>query len=358
VNLDLFSQHLLYAFAKSRGAELFSAVRERVGDDALREIHRRLQEANPFEPAPLDTLVAALGRAGGGDYKKVIDEWYHAKGLADLSTTGFRAECIEGLEGPSYHVRYLVRNSGTRDTRFYTRSLGRNPSETLVVTHEIAAGEYMEVCAPVIDCGRTACVYVDCDADANIPSSIYHYAAKFEPVAGEVTFGTRPADASLFDPDPLEIIVDDRDPGFSIVTRRQSLFGKRGHAWQERTSAGAYGKGVRTYRCIHDATGTSFAVWKAEIAEAGAYDLYVFIPNEGFLVNSRKPMMYAVTPPGSAPEVTPLAVELYFQGWKLLGRFDLQPGTAVVTLSEKIDEEPGRIYEVKADAIKWRRALE
>ncbi|MDR2131553.1 MAG: hypothetical protein LBP56_10400 [Odoribacteraceae bacterium] len=353
----------LSALVKNKGGELLNAVLEHVDVPALHAISRRLSREYPFAPVPFDTLVAALNAAGGVDYRPIIDAWYRARGVAEISIRDVRVESIDGPTGKSYRIRFFIRSTGTRATRFFTcynRGSSRYmEKDTYSVSHVIAPGECLEACIPTVEGTYPRYVMIVTEMAINQPSMSYYEFRTPAPAFDEVPPGVRPADPALFRPDPMEIVVDDRDAGFSVVyeERRRKLAGNAGRrGWEKRIVVDAYGEPIKSFRSISRGTGKSSAFWKASIDTGGTYDLHVYVSHIDYTVTWN----YTVTPPGGDAEEIPVTFPQGTSGWFLVGRFHLEPGTAVVALSDQTNtREPVRDYDsVRADAIKWRRVEE
>jgi hypothetical protein len=165
-----------------------------------------------------------------------------------------------------------------------------------------------------------------------------------------------------------EIIVDNEDPGFSVIEpATQGLLFKllmkstkskqkySGFSWRTpinwtlTTNDAFYGKYVKSAEFVRAGTGDHKAIWKVRVKEASFYDVYYYINQEKFKRWSRgKPGQYQfVISHNNETDEPLLSLRNSEPGWNNLGSYYFSADTAVIELTNKSD---GRI--VVADAIK------
>ncbi|MFC1563062.1 hypothetical protein ACFL4Z_03325, partial [candidate division KSB1 bacterium] len=169
-----------------------------------------------------------------------------------------------------------------------------------------------------------------------------------------------------------EIIIDDQDEGFSIVSikkDRSRIFGenksniregitgfselfKRLNTWTRLYFPRSYGKYRNSLIVKNKGKGSSYASWKTVIPEDGIYDTYIFIYDytaNRRIMGERIGSIFYVTVISSREEKNiEIKTSQNMEGWHYLGEFEYKKGeTAEIRLSDKCDEI------VIADAVKW-----
>ncbi|MBI5183281.1 MAG: DNRLRE domain-containing protein [Nitrospinae bacterium] len=139
-------------------------------------------------------------------------------------------------------------------------------------------------------------------------------------------------DAVRYQPTNVEIIVDDKDTGFSYIG-----------TWPQASSSSAYGSGGmggKYYRYHNPGTSTETATWTANLpCGAGSYNIYVWYP---------KSSSFATDAQFTVSGFSPVTVNQSTGGgtWYSIGTYSLG-ATATVTL---IDSTTGK---VAADAVRF-----
>lgn len=209
----------------------------------------------------------------------------------------------------------------------------------------------------------------------------------------------RELNASYFDSDPHEIIVDNEDKGFSLSHSESRfkisnwfrdrkgtqdkyddgmiIFGLTGNSWRANIDENSYGKHIRSRVYKSAGKGEAIATWTTEISREGEYEVAAyfadnggmvvggivrtsrsrgrstvtvnsgFLPGEGSQEPSEVLQYYTLASDGGVEEIS-LDVK-NATGWMSLGRFYFTPGTYSVVLSDK--GENGQL--IVGDAVKW-----
>lgn len=175
--------------------------------------------------------------------------------------------------------------------------------------------------------------------------------------------------------DDPAIVVDDLDPGFSVVKRKGSgglRIGARDDAgdatldhglpvddfgpipgrWSRGTSASAHGLYRHTFAWTRSGKGATRAEFTTEVPRSGPYDLAVHLPNKRRFFGVRNWGVWTLTvvQNGDRQEVEFDAAAAQ-EGWNLLDTLELAAGEVTV---EMTDDVTGQV--VVADAVRWSPA--
>jgi ABC-type transport system involved in multi-copper enzyme maturation permease subunit len=172
---------------------------------------------------------------------------------------------------------------------------------------------------------------------------------------------------------PGELIVDNTDPNFSvsdpsldnpirkfIESRKKEEeeefvsgeFGSPPTTWKKVANSDYFGKVEKSAMVVRSGDGSKTATWKTPIAEAGYYDIYVFLEEQRrFGRRGRRDpegkFVYTVAHDDGVEQIE-LELKDFEDGWNLLGSFYFSSDTAAVVLSDE-----GGADRVIADAVKW-----
>ena len=176
------------------------------------------------------------------------------------------------------------------------------------------------------------------------------------------------------------IVVDDLDPGFTVVSETQTSGGAtkavpiatlppyawNRTGWQRQADADASAKVVawgryrRTIARTPAGNGSTRAVFSADLPEAGSYRLAIHLPGAAVSEGRWRPrsplerdslgsLDLGLSTGGPEQRVTFAAGDAV-PGWNDVGVYDLPPGPVRVSLSDRTSGEV-----VVADAIRWLR---
>ena len=196
---------------------------------------------------------------------------------------------------------------------------------------------------------------------------------------GELSGSWTRIDPVVFEELPGVWVVDDQDVGFSFEDgKRKSLlqrwFGKKDKMryknyledyWTYSYDAEAYGDSLRTVCSKKVGDGSSTALWRVSLPEAGRYEIKAHVlrcESNGMI--PPEPALnivyhYTVAWDGGEEEVEVLldVLEGKWRGWVSLGVFDLPAGESRVILSDKGEKGRERLG-IVADAVKWEKQEE
>jgi hypothetical protein len=205
---------------------------------------------------------------------------------------------------------------------------------------------------------------------ADVPSIDEHKIVHAEPVRGahEVAWSA---------PGGQAVVVDDLDPGFSVVesegrglwrlgaraAREEETDGglpvadpasafRPPSRWSRRTSGSAWGKYRHTVAVVKSGRGERKAIFEAELPRDGRWELQLHLPStrsrrRGGDSKLRGTWNLAVQD-GSADQSVAFDLAGGAEGWNSLGTFEIAKGAVRVELSDETDAPF-----VLADAIRW-----
>ncbi len=226
----------------------------------------------------------------------------------------------------------------------------------------------------------------------NLPSTISYPFPQLEQIRGfEPMDGLKPVDLFYTVSNPGDIIVDNEDPGFSMLGQatesrlvkwlkinkkdeslpyQSMIFWRPPQFWTPIIQSGFFGEFIRSAVYVKSGDGNLTAEWRTILTQAGQYNVYAYINP----MTARMGMRMGGGPGGergggpggmgSQPEITDeyhytvyhgegeeditLSLKSAETGWNHLGSFYFEKDTAKVVMTDK---NTGRT--VVADAMKW-----
>ena len=172
-------------------------------------------------------------------------------------------------------------------------------------------------------------------------------------------------------PQEDHIVVDDLDPGFSVIEEKESKGLRliaRGNEnrsldqglpitniygvppeWSRAVYTSSFGKYRQTFAMVRAGNGEKKAMFKTDINQAGQWDLELHITWK-FNIRGRKWGTYhlVITDSNGDSHEIKFDSNAAAMGWNLVRSFDLPQGETSVTISDKTDG-----HFVVADAIRW-----
>ncbi|HOO83684.1 MAG TPA: hypothetical protein PLS94_03910 [Prolixibacteraceae bacterium] len=214
----------------------------------------------------------------------------------------------------------------------------------------------------------------------NIPSSSMTFGLRSEKIDKVVTDEyEKVIDSPVVMRSPDELIVDNKDVGFSIidpsmnnplrqwVEQRKKKdnpsefvgegFGQAPSTWSLMANSDYFGEIEHSAMVIRSGNGSKYAVWKQKIPTPGYYDIYVYLneqrrfgPGRGRGRGNSEPegsYIYNIKHDDGNEEIA-IEVKNFETGWNLLGSFYFSSDTSEVVLTDK-----GGADRIVADAVKW-----
>ncbi len=319
----------------------------------------------------------------GYDMDASLGDWLGSTGLPGFvvqDAKGYRVADDEN-GSPRYQLLFTVRNDepvpGAFNFAYYYTAQDQNPElisgETINLAgrHAIQYGTIvsrlpsMYFLAPVLSYNRGTFEF----KMENINSD--------KIVDAEIIEGVRDIPWAL--PAPSSIVVDDLDEGFTIVNEKEEGKGLRVKAkgksrdtkldqglpytssnvlpggfglpaeWTRISNGMSYGKYRHTAAFIKKGEGAKKALFSAELPQAGAWDMEIFIPMKNIFPNRKWGTWHGVvTDKNGDKHQVEFDSKAGGEGWNLAGKYDLPQGKCTLELSDLTDGDM-----VVADAIRW-----
>lgn len=353
---------VVHGALQAKAQALLALIEARYGeDDFQRKITGFLisQKHSNISEQELEDFLSSLG---GIDLSEIVDPWYTGKQIPGFLVRNIESyEVIEG-ERTRTQIKLLIANptsvGGIIKISLRGRPVRGGPRPDIYTRALFIPAQTTFQMGFVLDEAPQE-LNVDTFVSQNIPASLdvsfweSRNLREESPFRGEIA---QPYDRTDFFPED-EIIVDNEDPGFVIQGTAkqhwlsrilQNLFGIKEDSstftgmnfldpptiWTQSTYQDFYGEFVRSAYLKKSGQGREKVGWKADIPEAGEYDIYFF---QGIRGKLRQGI-----------EEVEVDLENADHGWNLIGTFALDTGPNSIHLSDKNDAG----Y-VLADAVKW-----
>lgn len=353
-----------------------------VPEEKLKRFINQVRLFNRFQVLPLDEFETMFRDSLGIDFKPFLEEIYTIKGLPVFEVRDVKKRKIETDEYSGFQISCKVMNTGDTDGIFsFGGLLGYMPKEEVLNDYYLPAGKAMEVW---LSCDREPLYVGYCtNISGNRPMDITINCKIEDEIVTECTSGEREIDTMYFRRlEDDEIVVDDQDPGFSLVdassrNKIYAFFHKDNKEEKYKKPISSPGSWRPVYNKVfygetkHAAyykicgTGESKVIWRANLPKDGLYE--VFVANQSDYAASS--IFTFITGVQSMPKVTQYYTLYHAKGveeieqrmsprrsveWLSLGRFRFNAGEAKLELSDK-GIEGQRVF---ADAVKWVKVNE
>ncbi len=329
----------------------------------------RFLEDNRFRTVSVESFEDSLRVAFGVDVHALINRWAHSRVLPrfEISNVRYTESPVSG--GSKFHLRFTLYNP--------------EPFEGAAYMH-VENGEHMRLIAlngkeakeiHIIESEPSHILYVLPYLSQHIPDWFYVVIGPPEKAAFDpAPAGERVVSPPGAEPDSVGIIVDNLDPGFSIIPKQnlkpaewlRERFGNPPAKlttgfnqnfppaqWSLAVELHFYGHTEHSAQYIRAGKGEEWVRWEADIPESGTYT--VFYHNVFFFQDQRvRPQNPCVRDfhfrVSHAEGETDVEMNYHgeFPPWSPLGTFRLEKGKAWVELSDKT-----KGHLVYADAVKW-----
>lgn len=332
-----------------------------------------------FEEVPLDTLLFKLEQATGVKLSNYLHSWYHSSGLPgfqikEVSFTPAIDKDQNDIQVVSIKLHNIAPASGNIIVH---HGNFLNPAQNFF---HIQGGAYNEIRFHA----SSSRISLFTGLSQNNPGIFNYTPGKNDISVVDTLQGIFNTDSTIFIPNPNEIIVDNQDPDFKIISPSKS---KR---WFELFKASSTSEHIEQWETPYQRPQTSSkdwkilygnnshgdiiqsvyhklsgqgeykAVWEIDIPQAGEYDLFFYHNNLHWSIGDIKidsdmkngKLYYTVYTPDEKREII-LETETCTTGWNPIATFHLPRGKTSVTL----DDRGVSRQIICADAIKWVRKL-
>jgi ABC-type transport system involved in multi-copper enzyme maturation permease subunit len=358
-----------------KGGKLAQAIYDTLGPATTGELLAEIVERHAGSTFTRADLIAAAAGVGG-DIGPLLDDWFGTTSLPGFVADNVRLYRLPDTANGDSAYQLLLRLRNDEPVTGFTRVAwsmtaatsqqinpertrgnpirvpGRSAVEFGVVLSEPPAAVYLE---PYLSLNREDFLVQTFNQD-EIPER------HVEPINGVAEV---PWDSGSDD----RIIVDDLDPGFSIIRGGPEggmrLLGRAIDAgtdqglpvatgqglpreWSRRAGRNTWGRYRHTLAYTRPGTGTTRAVLAAQIPRAGYWELEFHLPLLPFIPVDQRGVWRLDIVTADGREATTFNANGSNMGWNLVGEFYLPAGDARVEIS---DQTEGRL--VVADAIAW-----
>jgi hypothetical protein len=359
-----------------------------IDGDTLLAFVKRYAGEHPFREIPFEQFNRDFSARFGADWRDVLPAWYAGRALPAYLV---EAPVVWPDEEGGYRVSFAVFNDSDTDGVVTLQGVGQrnlfSGTSSVTVLKEgastriIVEGFIENIARDVPVPARTGKRVVLRVGDKIMFPSLGMHVARNTPnfLAGTeqangpsgVPVGEMPVGREYFFT-PGEVVVDDSDPGFSVVHARR---GDGTRAWLQRVNGKPGVPVVATgkWNTFLDARSRGLFIlgehrklagsgrhpvrWTARVEEEGMHEVSAYLaPRMNLSVGvgtspdeaTEAFQHYAVSTAGGVEEVS---VNIIPCGWISLGRFRLPAGECSVTLDDR--GEKGQV--IIADAVKWVR---
>ncbi len=356
------------------------AILDTLGTEKTIQLLASIRGAHRGGTFSLDDMVDA-GKALGVDLTEVLGDWLGSTDMAGFVVQELKIYRIPDSEdgSPRYQMLFTIRNDESapgffRIAYYYTgedrqqdsiksdpiRLAGKSTIQYGSIVSKVPAYQQLE---PYLSLNRTNVFLALNKVDME-------KIEKKEPIEGLL-------ELPYVLPREDSIVVDDLDPGFSVIegekrkglrinarkdedrTTDQGLpvtgIYRIPSAWSRAVYFGSSGKYRHTLAVVKSGKGEKNALFTTDIHKSGKWDLEIFIPWKNNLMPNKKWGTYNLTVTDSDGDQREIAFDSEAAGpnWNLVESLYLPEGETTVTLSDKTD---GQF--VVADAIRWTLVAE
>ena len=378
---DPQSREIINPALKIKSDYLFNSIITRVGEEPLELFLKGFLQKNRYHVVPFDAFNAEVKKQFRIDLVPLFRSWATETKLPGFIIRNVQYYEVIENDRTRYQVRFQIMNpepaDGVVTLSFVSGGPGgfagaRGTQENIERVFGINANQAKEIGIVLDD--RPRVMLINTLVSQNIPNKI---TKRFEDFKRRNAI---PFDGERIIKDfqyklPDEIIVDDEDDGFRVLTRtKESVlmrlfkidknrnkpeyvpirFWRLPKMWEKTTHSGFYGKYVHSAYFIRKGDGNKKVAWNAKIQKSGQYDVYAYATNDFARMRRRGgrrgwvgQFHFFVHHDDGTEEVI-LDMKNAENGWNLLGTFYFSQGTATVLLTDETDERV-----VFADAIKW-----
>lgn len=357
----LLSQELLDKIIRKKCKELNALLAIRIGEKEFHDAYHDFLKRHLFEETTFEDFSQEIFARFNVKLDSIVNSWFRNNELPVFEIDG--------------HVIYVVgerrRTHNTFDFKVFNR--GKVPGIIKVNGNHpgwvIPPGEGRAIKMQILN---TTNFNINTLLSLNIPGYVELSNEKRD-VYTDTTTWYLPLDSTSFSTvNENEIIVDDSDPGFTILETRKfniaSLFGQvetrakyykfppEDHWGFTVNEAGGYGFPVKGAYFKQASKGNQKVQWEADLPE-GKYEVFCYQPSEKNWVHDFLREYYYTVFDGKEEHEVVLSMSKDDGGWMFLGVFDFH-GKGRVTLSDRDQkhdsaDEDNSPQVVVADAIKW-----
>lgn len=365
---------------KLKGEVLFSMVEWRAGPEPFEEFLRQVLTECRFKNISFEQFDERIKQEFDVELLPMMDDWFKAKSLPGFLFSNI--EAVKVKSGEMMKTKVSLKITNFSDTEGITKisfrlggrgGPGRGPGGgddminklVYLEPHQTKEVSYMLDADPRMYIINTL-------TSQNIPQLLMDGLGGIEEDLKAVAFeGERVVDEPVKKEQPGEVIVDNEDPEFEVMTTedisllekwllKDELNEKRKYSgmnywrppsnWTAVTNTEFYGEYIRSGYYIKAGDGSLKARWHVPVAEPGYYDVHYHLYKSRRMSrrggDERGEYHFTIHSDDGVEEQT-LSIQSADEGWNHLGSFYFSPDTALIELS---NESQMRI--IFADAVR------
>ncbi len=355
-----------------KGTTLFSIIKQKLGEEVFEDFLFNYLQEYKFKNTTIESFASSLEDEFGIDLISYMNDWFSSTNLPSYIIGN--VEALNVLDGDEQKTMVQLKISNVEDTEGVvelifrigggSRSGGNAENITKLIYFD--ANQTKDITVLVSGSPRGGTINTYCSK--NIPSSINidwgtpQDDYKIVPYESELL-----SNVPVSVEEPNEIIIDNEDPEFEILTQAQTsrlreLLLSSGReeekygnfigwrpplSWRLTTNSKFYGTTIRSAYYVASGSGNQLVKWNVPLRGDAFYDVYAYIYKSWGRNNKLGEYEYVLHHANGVEEI-PVNVNSAGTGWYHMGAYYFTGDTAVVELSNK---NSARM--VVADAIKF-----
>ena len=347
---------------------ILRSLSQEIGEEKYKEIIRKFLERFRYKNPSFEDFKNIAEEISGKDFTTLFHQWLNTPYLPGYTITKAESYPLVTKEmEPRYQMKVSIRNweEGHGNIRVHFKT------EKDDIYRDVPFESFEEKEIGIIVPDKPVNVEIDPIVAKNWTNPRFIYTLPEKSVNAVPFEGIK----TVIPEESNEIIVDDQDEGFSIVSvkkERAMIFGKnetesnikeefsgftdllisRLNNWTRLNHYQSYGKYRNTLLSKNKGEGKSYASWKTLIPEDGIYEAYIFINNYtrnlSIVGESIGSIFYTTIVHSNGESNIDIKTSRDIDGWHHLGEYEYKKGeTAEIMLSDRCDGV------VIADAVKW-----
>lgn len=387
--LDSTKKDLFMSLIENKGKYLFILLQEELGKTEFTKFLDNFLKKYRYQNVLVEHFIGELQKEFTFEFAPLFEQWYTGKQLAGYHFTNIENYKVMDGDRTRNQIKFTVKNpepvAGLLNLQFWLRGqrsfrMGGPPAPDYEMNLKVEVDQTKEVGVLLDDDVRG--FNIDTYISQNIPSTQTIFFRKSEMNEQAKSFqGERiipPTDDK--ENGPLEIIVDNEDSGFEIITKQQKnwlqkLLGFEAESkdpyvgfqfwnlpenWTPTVNEKLYGKYIHSGYYIKSGPGQKQVAWHARLAESGQYEVYAYHEKSSGMFRFRRRGRRDRDRSAKVGELNFLIYHNDGQttvafdrdnaedGWNYLDSFYFSEGDAKIVLT---DQSKGS--SVMADAVKW-----
>lgn len=369
---------------KLKGSHLFKLIQSKLDKEEFENFISELLKSNHFQDVKVAQVIEELKKKFNYNLEPEFNNWYKSKELPAFLFSSVESYKVLDNDRTRFQVIFKVTNQepvdgiiaatfrlGGRGRMFFGPGGMDQPEEKI---YSIKGGQTIEI-GVVLD-EEPRMMEINTLISKNLPSVKANRFDELELKEKVLPFeGVKILDEPIQLIQPGEIIVDNEDPGFEVLSQPsqsflKKLFNKKNAEeeekyigynfwhppsnWRLTTFSEFYGKYIQSAHYIKKGNGDKKVAWKAEIPESGTFDVYFYVSKMEMRWGRRGDrdrgygQFHFLISHDDGVDDALLDVDKAEPGWNFLGSYYVSQGETRVELT---DESKGRL--VYADAVKW-----